>query len=365
MHVSRSFLGIHDLTPESRILYASPSVEYIMGYEIEEVVGTSFFNHIYQDDLYSIREALGECVTGDRAAIMVHCRMQKKNGDSVVCYLIFTTVYDILVSIIGVHKDTTNSEARRRAAVAISKIFNSFESEDVECSNADENTLPLYEVSNNPQHELRTLFIINRSSLSLPILYATSSLTQLTQTTPESVRGCSFWNCLDRESLEAAQLTIRRVQENDSVAYLQFNWRDPTSLSDGDTVIASATTRRSTGSSESVAPAIRLQAIVFSTSDGLVMIIRLADSSEAWSRSLESGLPNFGSFSSAWNPSFPMLPPPLPRTILTPRPEGSSREDSENHSSSSVNEAEAEVEDEAENMSSSLESYGSQGTASP
>ena len=65
---------MHDLSPSATVLYASDSIEDVLGYEPEEVVGKSCFDYFHPDELPFARDEHGKSINFDKAAVLSYCR---------------------------------------------------------------------------------------------------------------------------------------------------------------------------------------------------------------------------------------------------------------------------------------------------
>ena len=72
--VYRTFLTMHDLSPQATVLYASDSIDDVLGYEPEEVVGKSCFDYFHPEELPFARDKHGESIQFDNAAVLSYCR---------------------------------------------------------------------------------------------------------------------------------------------------------------------------------------------------------------------------------------------------------------------------------------------------
>jgi PAS domain S-box-containing protein len=70
----RTFLTMHDLSPHATVLYASDSIDDVLGYEPEEVVGKSCFDYFHPEELPFARDIHGESIQFDNAAVLSYCR---------------------------------------------------------------------------------------------------------------------------------------------------------------------------------------------------------------------------------------------------------------------------------------------------
>lgn len=76
-------------------------------------------------------------------------------------------------------------------------------------------------------HEPRAALILNRFTRTLTILYATHALGDILNFPADEAVGASFYECIQENCLQEAVDALERAKENDSIAYLRFQWRDP------------------------------------------------------------------------------------------------------------------------------------------
>lgn len=76
-------------------------------------------------------------------------------------------------------------------------------------------------------HEPRAALILNRFTRTLTILYATHALGDILNFPHDEAIGKSFYECIQENCLQEAVDALERAKENDSIAYLRFQWRDP------------------------------------------------------------------------------------------------------------------------------------------
>ena len=78
--IERSSDGIAILDQDGLIVYLSPSVERLLAYEAEELLGTSAFDHIHPEDLVAVTEAFVQISQTEGAVLNVEYRFLHKNG---------------------------------------------------------------------------------------------------------------------------------------------------------------------------------------------------------------------------------------------------------------------------------------------
>jgi len=65
---------MHDLTPSATVLFASASIDDVLGYNPEDVVGKSCFDYFHPEELPFARTMHGESIQFDNAAVLSYCR---------------------------------------------------------------------------------------------------------------------------------------------------------------------------------------------------------------------------------------------------------------------------------------------------
>jgi len=68
------------LSREGRFLYASPSIQRVLGYAPSELVGTDAFTHVLPEDLPPVRETIQDAVEHPDRTVKIQFRYQKKDG---------------------------------------------------------------------------------------------------------------------------------------------------------------------------------------------------------------------------------------------------------------------------------------------
>jgi PAS domain S-box-containing protein len=222
-----TFITMHAVTANARLLYASDSITDVLGYEPEEVVGKSTFDYFHPDEVPLARNEHQNAVDLDRASVLAYVRVRNKAGEWIGCECVFSIVYDVIVAATTVyHRDSHRRAARALAAPIVRQAF----SPDV----GD----PRYEmlvylshrftsIASNRKKEPRAALILNRFTKNLTILYATHALEELVGMRPDSAVGVSLLSCVQAECLDGVLHAIDLAKTNDSVAYMRFAWKGP------------------------------------------------------------------------------------------------------------------------------------------
>jgi diguanylate cyclase (GGDEF)-like protein/PAS domain S-box-containing protein len=103
--------------PDGTLLYVSPSIKRVLGFEPSELVGTSLFEHVHPDDMDVIRDEIRRQVKGGSEGGLIEFRKRHKDGH----YLWMGTKARVLVDpvtkekigTVAVSRDVTESYATR------------------------------------------------------------------------------------------------------------------------------------------------------------------------------------------------------------------------------------------------------------
>ena len=115
---------VHMLTPDDRILYISPSVERVLGYRPEEMMGRHSRDFVHPDDLPSAERAFKEDINRPGAKRRIDLRLRHKDGSwrevEVVGQVIADAEGGASVAIVNTHDVTeqrrTDRELRQKTA---------------------------------------------------------------------------------------------------------------------------------------------------------------------------------------------------------------------------------------------------------
>ncbi|KAK6337707.1 hypothetical protein TWF696_001190 [Orbilia brochopaga] len=226
--MEKTFITMHDLSADARIVYASDSVSDVLGYPPEDVVGLSCFDFFHPDELPFARKVHTRGIHLDRAAVLAYCRVKHKDGSFVNCETIFSVVYDVFVAATTVHVQTSKSQGRALTAPVIRRVFSSSPNDPRYHMLTHLSTKFRMESSHDHNsHEPRVALILNRFTRSLTMLYVSHASQSIFGIPPEDLAGKSFFECIHPDCLQEAVDALERAKENDSIAYLRFQWRDP------------------------------------------------------------------------------------------------------------------------------------------
>ncbi|QIX00941.1 hypothetical protein AMS68_006458 [Peltaster fructicola] len=221
-----TFITIHDLTPEARLLYSSDSVIDILGYTPDELVNRSCWDFFPQQELPYARKFHQKRVVMDKAAVLVYCRVRSKSGEWIGCECCFTIVYDVMIVCTSRYRQDESSEGRALAAPVVRRLFTS-SPKDPRYHMLSHLSSKFTQSTKPTEHEPRAALFLNRFTRTLTIMYATSGIDDIIGISAETMRGKSFYYCVAENCLPDAIKCLEHAKGNHSIAYLRFWFRDP------------------------------------------------------------------------------------------------------------------------------------------
>ncbi|KIJ26687.1 hypothetical protein M422DRAFT_785173, partial [Sphaerobolus stellatus SS14] len=82
-----SYIIIHDLSPEAKMLYLSPSLTEVLGFEPGDVLGTSSFDWMHPDEVEVVKQLHYDTIREDKAAAVAYLRVQNQEDAYVSCVI--------------------------------------------------------------------------------------------------------------------------------------------------------------------------------------------------------------------------------------------------------------------------------------
>ncbi|KAI0352599.1 hypothetical protein OH77DRAFT_768601 [Trametes cingulata] len=94
-----SFIGIVDFTEDANWVYCSESVSDLLGYEPQELIGTSSLNLVHPDEFSEVKELHYTTISQDQAAVLAYLRMRHKDPYKgyILCGISRTVCQNVLV----------------------------------------------------------------------------------------------------------------------------------------------------------------------------------------------------------------------------------------------------------------------------
>lgn len=218
-----------DLTPDCTVLFASESINDILGWPSEHVRGRSVFDFFHPDEVPFARSIHSRGVLLDKAASLHYVRILAANGQWVSCECCFTVVHDVLVACTSIYRRGEKSERRAIEGAQIRRIFSSSPRDPR--YHMLEHLSPKFRMP-PMEHEPRAALILNRFTRNLNIMFATNAVASVLGLSPEQVKDKSFYRCITERCLPDALKCLESAKANDSIAYLRFWSRDPRDADD-------------------------------------------------------------------------------------------------------------------------------------
>lgn len=104
--------GQTDMSKDARILYASDSIEYILGYLPHEVINKPCWDYFHPEEMPFAQSVHGRGVQLDKAAVLRYCRVKHKLGFWVCCECVFSVVYNVLVACTSIYRQGMSSQSK-------------------------------------------------------------------------------------------------------------------------------------------------------------------------------------------------------------------------------------------------------------
>ncbi|OAA64301.1 potassium channel, voltage-dependent transporter [Niveomyces insectorum RCEF 264] len=222
--MEKTFITIHNLSPDANILFASASIEDILDHKPADVQGKSCFDYFHPAEVPFARGVHSRGLLLDKAAVLHYCRLRSGDGTWVSCECCFTVVHDVLVACTSVYERNAKSERRAIEAPQIRRMFS--------CSPRDpryhmlEHLSPKFKMSPTGR-EPRAALILNRFTRNLTVMFATNAISKVVGLRPDQIKGQSFYRCIQENCLSEAIKCLESAKANDSIAYLRFCFQDP------------------------------------------------------------------------------------------------------------------------------------------
>src|SRR5829696_4272658 len=81
------------IEPDGTIVFATPSVETLLGYTPDEFVGTHVTDHVHPADLPAVRAAIEQALAGGRP-YLAQLRVRRRDGETILVEATGTAVVD-------------------------------------------------------------------------------------------------------------------------------------------------------------------------------------------------------------------------------------------------------------------------------
>ncbi|KAG8834638.1 hypothetical protein FRC17_007940 [Serendipita sp. 399] len=116
-----SFVIFQDLSEDAKWAYATDSVKELLGWSLDELIGTSFYNIVHPDEVAAAKNLHYEHIQDDKAATLTYLRLLHKEEDKyALCAFSRSVAHEFVVGAISLAVDDPGNA---RAAMARGGVF--------------------------------------------------------------------------------------------------------------------------------------------------------------------------------------------------------------------------------------------------
>ncbi|KAI1306271.1 hypothetical protein EDD11_004825 [Mortierella claussenii] len=228
MFDTNNYIAFHDLSPEGRIFWASPSIYNVLGYEPDEVIGFSGYDLVYEDDHPSSRVIHKENVMNDFVASQIIVRFKAKDGRPVPCVSVFSLCYDFILNCCSVVDPNEKAYGLLRAhSQAMTRLVGPRKEELERIRRHHEafvaNTWDLHGLEPEP----RVCMILNRFSRSLPIMYASSACQLVFHIDPAQIVGKPVLLFIRADDMASFVEQVDMVKATSVITHMRLWFQSP------------------------------------------------------------------------------------------------------------------------------------------
>ncbi|ORY96624.1 hypothetical protein BCR43DRAFT_474446 [Syncephalastrum racemosum] len=260
---AKSYISIYDNTATAKYVFVSDSITEMLGWQPHEIVGQGGYNYFHKDELASVARVHQSNVMNERMSSMLTYRTLAKDGSYVSVDIVVHYCYDVLVCTNHLHDpDDIGHKIRCNSVDEVFYILPNGKLQLVGAWNDSQERMsqvlqPRQSwVDQQIKHkqEPRFCVILNRFTLDSTVVFVSSMVEKLVGTLCDEVVGHSFFEFVHERDHQAVQAQLDQAKGSHSIVRLRFDWKVKHTH---DTVE-------------------HLEAIVSSSDDGLVMVLRLA-----------------------------------------------------------------------------------------
>ncbi|KAG0309997.1 hypothetical protein BGZ99_000737, partial [Dissophora globulifera] len=223
-----NFISFHDLSPEARFLWLSPSVHDILGYAPDELVGVPVYNILYTKDIAGTRVAHKKNVLNDFVASQTTLRYVTKDGHAVPIIVVSSLCYDFIVNCSTVvHPNRGTNKQLRSHATAMARLVGSRKEEFERIKRHHEafasNKWDLHRM----EPELRVCMILNRFMRNLIIMYASSACERVFDVDPDHIVGKSILLFIRADDIASFVEQMDMTKASTAISHTRFWFQSP------------------------------------------------------------------------------------------------------------------------------------------
>ncbi|KAK3825267.1 MAG: hypothetical protein J3Q66DRAFT_436381 [Benniella sp.] len=247
-----NFISFHDLSPEARILWASPTVYDALGYEPEELAGKCGYDLVYPEDYSEGKEFHKESFIHDLVASQLIVRYKAKDGRPVPCLCVVSLCYDFAVNSTTVLNSGAESYQQRQVYSTLMARSAGSKKEEFERMKRHHQAF----AANTWDHQLmepeaRVCLILNRFTRSFIVIYASSACEKVFHMDPDDITGKPILLYIRADDLAPFVEQVNLIKSSTAIAQMRFWFQSPNWPQE-----------------------IPCEAIIFGAADGIVAVVR-------------------------------------------------------------------------------------------
>ncbi|KAF9959407.1 hypothetical protein BGZ70_008861 [Mortierella alpina] len=249
MEEALSYISLHDLTPEARYLWASPSIEDCVGYSPEELVGLPPYDFAIKDDIPLSRVTHQE---NDMVASQLMVRYRHKNGSIVSVMCVFSVCYEFIVNCAtALSADGMSCKQVGGHSAAMSRMVQT-RKEEIARLMRHRNAFRANSWNpNGLDPEPRICMILNRFTRDLTVMYASPSCEPILHIDADHIIGKPFLVFIRADDLGSFVEQVDMAKGLNVITHIRLWFQSPNWPQE-----------------------IPCEAILFGSSDGLVVVMR-------------------------------------------------------------------------------------------
>ncbi|KAF8937279.1 hypothetical protein EDD21DRAFT_389774 [Dissophora ornata] len=228
MSLPNNYISFHDLSPEARFLWASPSIYDVIGYTPEELVGTVPYDIIFQDDHSNSRSVHKENLMNDLVASQTTVRYRGKDGQPIYCIAVFSLCYDFIVNCSTLVDPNAGIYTQLRGhSAAMNGLVGSKEEEFERLRRHHQAFATTSWNASVFEPELRVCMILNRFSRNLTVMYASSACERVFHIDSEQIIGKPILLFIRADDLSSFVEQVDMVKSTTAITHMRFWFQSP------------------------------------------------------------------------------------------------------------------------------------------
>ncbi|KAI9496894.1 hypothetical protein BDB00DRAFT_807710 [Zychaea mexicana] len=258
-----NYISIYDNKATANFIYLSESVSEVLGWTPEEMIGKGAYEFFHPADVNALTKIHSANVMNEKMSSMTAYRTRHKDGHYVVIETLVHYCYDVLMCTNYLY-DPTDAGHKIRSN-SVDEVFVVNEDGSLELVGAWNDSQERMQRSLETRHrwvnnrvahvqEPRFCLILNRYTEDSTIVFVSQMVEQLVGAQCDQVLGRSLLDFVNERDAQVVLQQLDMVKGSDMIMRIRFEW----------------ITDREHGATQPV------EAIVGSSNDGLVVVIRLA-----------------------------------------------------------------------------------------